>query len=62
MMTGKSINLICSFLCSQIGFFVLQSFTWGQFLMIQDLGTKEYLLNLPVPYVENQSSYKGFNK
>ena len=29
MMTGKSINLICSFLCSQIGFFVFTKFYMG---------------------------------
>ena len=57
MMTGKSINLICSFLCSQIGFFVFTKFYMGP--VFDDTGfryKKEYLLNLPVPYVENQSS------
>ena len=57
MMTGKSINLICRFLCSQIGFFVFTKFYMGP--VFDDTGfryKKEYLLKLPVPYVENQSS------
>ena len=57
MMTGKSIELICNFLCSQIGFFTFTRFYMGP--VFDDTGfryKKEYLLNLPIPYIENQDS------
>jgi len=54
MMTGEKINDICQFLCSEIGFFVFTKFYMGP--VFDNTGfryKKEYLLNLPIPIIDN---------
>ena len=52
MMTGNHIEQICSFLCSEIGFFVFVKFYMGS--VFDNTGfryKKEYLMKLPIPVI-----------
>ena len=55
LMTGKDIKQICNFLCSQIGLFTFTKFYMGP--VFDETGfryKKEYLMNLPIPFIDNQ--------
>lgn len=50
LITGKDIDRICAFLCSEVGFFVFVKYYSGP--AFDDTGfrfKKQYLLNLPIP-------------
>ena len=57
MMTGNDIESIFLFLCSEIGFFAFSKFYMGP--VFDDTGfryKKEYLVTLPVPHLQCESS------
>ena len=66
MMTGKRLNDIYNFLCSDVGFYVFSKFYMGP--VFDNTGfryKKEYLLQLPVPFFQapdSQTEYESFLK
>lgn len=66
MMTGKRLNDIYNFLCSDVGFYVFSKFYMGP--VFDNTGfryKKEYLLQLPVPFFPTpdlQTEYESFLK